>query len=70
MYIKVHVVTESKQEVVTEKDDLLYVSVREKAQQGLANRRMLELLRARFGTRTEIRIVSGHHSPHKIVSIN
>ncbi|MDO8620171.1 MAG: DUF167 domain-containing protein [bacterium] len=69
VYIKVHVVTESKKEVVAEKDDLIYVSVREKAEQGLANRRVLELLRVKFGVKANVRIVSGHHSPHKIISV-
>ncbi len=69
MYRKVHVVTESKKEVIAEKDDVLYVSVKAKAEQGQANKRVLELLRAKFGARTRVRIVSGHHSPHKIISV-
>ncbi len=70
MYIKVHVVTESKKEVIAEKDDLIYVSVREKAEQGLANRRVLLLLKGKFGNKARLRIVSGHHSPHKIISVD
>ena len=61
--------TENKEEAVTQKEELLYMAVRERAEHGLANRRMLELLRARFGGHAKIRIVSGHHSPHKIISV-
>ncbi|MSU56382.1 MAG: DUF167 domain-containing protein [Candidatus Taylorbacteria bacterium] len=69
MYIKVHVIPESKEESVTEKADVVYVAVREKAEHGAANRRMLELLRVRYGSSKRLRIVSGHHAPHKIVSV-
>lgn len=69
MYIKVHVIPESKEETVTENADVVYVAVREKAEQGSANRRMLELLRVRYGAGKRLRIVSGHHAPHKIISV-
>ncbi|MDO8593923.1 MAG: DUF167 family protein [bacterium] len=69
MYIKVHVIPESREESLKEKGDLLYVSVREKAEGGAANRRVLELLREHFSPRGNIRIVSGHHAPHKIISV-
>ncbi|MEK7170402.1 MAG: DUF167 family protein [Patescibacteria group bacterium] len=70
MYIKVQVIPESKEEAVSEKGEILYVSVREKAEHGAANRRMLLLLRAKFGSGKRLRIVSGHHAPHKIISID
>lgn len=70
MYIKVQVIPESREEAVQEKGGVLYVSVREKAEQGAANRRMLELLRVRFGQGKRLRIVSGHHAPHKIISVD
>jgi len=72
VYIKAHVLPESKEESVTEKEEILYVSVREKAERGAANRRMLELLRNHFGglPGKHIKIVSGHHSPHKIISVD
>lgn len=72
MYIKVHVIPKSREETVKEKEGILYVSVREKAEQGAANRRMLELVRSHFGGAEgkRLKIVSGHHSPHKIVSID
>ena len=70
MYIKVQVLSESREEGITEKDELLYVSVREKPEHGAANRRMLELLRARFGIGKRLKIVSGHHAPHKVLSVD
>jgi len=70
VYIKVHVIAESKEEAISEKNEVLYVSVREKAEQGAANRKMLDLLRVRFGLGKRLRIVSGHHAPHKIISVD
>ena len=72
MYIKVHVIPESREESIVEKEDILYVSVREKAEQGAANRRALELLRNHLGglSGKRLKIVSGHHAPHKIVSVD
>ena len=70
MYLKVQVAPESKVPSVAEiADDTLSVAVREKAERGLANRRALELLGAHFGKGKQVRIVSGHHSCHKIVSV-
>lgn len=70
-YRKVHVIPESRKESVIEKEDILYVSVREKAEQGAANQRMLELLRNHLGglSGKRLKIVSGHHAPHKIISV-
>lgn len=70
VYIKIHVISGNKEESVVEREEVVYVSVREKARQGAANRRMLELLRAHLPQYVKFRIVNGHHSPHKIVSID
>ncbi len=71
MYIKVHVVTGAKKELIIKKaNDLYEVSVREPAEQNLANRRVLELIARELGIPYgKARIVSGHHSPSKILSI-
>lgn len=71
MYIKVYVTAGAKNESVKEeKKDEYLVMVNMPAERGLANARALELLRAHFGTsKRVIKIVSGHHSPHKIVLI-
>lgn len=70
-YIKVQVILESKTESVSDiAPDTVLVAVREKAERGLANRRVLQLLGAHFGKGKRVRLVSGHHSPHKIVSVD
>lgn len=71
MYVKIQVIPESRHERVTkEAEDRLVVAVREKAERGAANRRVVQLLAAYFGVGTRIRLVGGHHSPHKIVSVD
>ncbi|OHA28052.1 MAG: hypothetical protein A3D56_00025 [Candidatus Taylorbacteria bacterium RIFCSPHIGHO2_02_FULL_45_35] len=71
MYIKVHVqagVKEEKFEKVA--PDSFEVAVRQKAERGMANDRVLELVREHFGRSVgAIRIISGHHSPTKIISV-
>lgn len=70
MYIKVKVVTESKIEKFQKiTDDSFKVSVREKAEFNLANKRVIEILRENFSSKS-IKLVSGHHSPSKIFSID
>lgn len=70
-YLKVHVIPESREEAVVEKEGILYLSVRKKAEQGAANRRILELVREYLGglPGKRLKIVSGHHAPHKIISM-
>ena len=71
MYIKVDVRTEAREETISKTaSDSFFISVREKAEQNSANRRMLELIRREFGGRgVAVKIVSGHHSPRKIISV-
>ncbi|HEY4479814.1 MAG TPA: DUF167 family protein [Candidatus Paceibacterota bacterium] len=69
MYIRIRVKTEQKVEKLSMvKNDLYDVSVKEKATQNRANRRIIELLGQQFKGR-RIRIISGHHSPSKIIDI-
>lgn len=69
MYIKVHVYPESKLEFFKKTDaDTFAVAVREKAKAGAANSRVLAVLRKHFPA-ARVYIVSGHQSPHKIVSV-
>ena len=59
-----------KESFVVKAEDSFLVSVKEPAEQNLANKRVLELLAAHFGCAAkQIRIISGHHSPGKILSI-
>lgn len=70
MYIKVRAITQAKEEVVEQiTSDHYKVSVREPAEQNRANARILELFRERYPN-ARLRIVSGHHSPSKIISID
>lgn len=71
MYIRVRVATSAKKESCeSNAKDSFLVSVKEPAEQNLANKRVLELIGAYFGVNhKQIRIISGHHSPGKILSI-
>jgi uncharacterized protein YggU (UPF0235/DUF167 family) len=70
MYIKVFVYPEARTEGVQNDGDGYSISVNTPASRGLANKRALQLLRCYLGpSKRVIRIVSGHHSPHKIVLI-
>ena len=71
MYIKVKVITGAKKEKIIKKsEDSFDIFVKEKAERNLANRRILELLRDYFKVYNgSIRIVNGHHSPNKIISL-
>jgi len=73
IYVKVKVKTSAKKESVKKiSDDKFEISIREPAEKGLANERILELVREHFKVYNvkEVRLVSGHHSPHKIISIS
>lgn len=72
MYIKVKVTPEAKKEKFEEiRDDLFEISVKEKAKQNMANKRVQELIARHFGImKGEVKIISGHRSPSKIISIN
>lgn len=72
MYIKVKVVAGAKKEQVLKNSPNSYsISVREPAERNLANSRVIELVALDMGIpKGKIRIVSGHHSPSKILSVN
>lgn len=71
MYIRVRVNADAKKESFAQvAEDSFLVSVKDPAEQNLANKRVLELIALHFGiTSKQIRIISGHHSPGKILSI-
>ena len=69
MYLKIKVVPDSKIEKVEQlKDDELRIWVKVPAENNAANTRVLEIIRELYPNQS-VRIVSGHHSPSKIVSI-
>jgi uncharacterized protein YggU (UPF0235/DUF167 family) len=71
MYIRVRVAAGAKKESFEKiSEDFFLVSVKDPAEQNLANRRILELIAVYFGiSPRQVRIISGHHSPGKILSI-
>jgi len=73
MYIKIKAKAGSKKEFVKKiSEDTFEVEVKAPAERGLANKRILELVRGFFKVYNvkEVRLVSGHHSPHKIISVS
>lgn len=71
MYIRVRVAAGAKKEFFEPNGgDSFLVSVKEPAEGNRANTRVLELIGLHFGINPkQIRIISGHHSPGKILSI-
>ena len=70
MYIKVRAFTKSKEEKVVKKtEDSFVIYIKEKPEMNMANTRILAILRDLFKT-NNIRLVSGHHSPSKIFSVD
>ena len=72
MYIKVRVIAGSKkEEVILEKPNYFKIFVREKAKQNMANKRILEIVAGEYCLKpAQVRIVSGHHSPSKLLSVD
>ena len=69
MLIKVHVHPEAKKEKVELlKNGAFDIRIREPAEDNRANERILEIVRS-MHPKVPIRLIKGHHSPHKIISI-
>ncbi len=72
MYIKVSVVASSKKEKIEKKGDNRYlIWVKEPAERNLANKRVCEIIASLYMLNYKaVRIISGHQSPSKILSVN
>jgi uncharacterized protein (TIGR00251 family) len=71
MYIKVKVLAGSKKEKFNKiSNDHFEISVREPAERSLANKKVVELVRKYFKVYNDVKIISGHHSPSKIISLD
>lgn len=72
MYIKVRVTPDAKKETFAQdKTDHFTLSVREPAEQNRANKRVVALMAGHFNVPIgKVRIVSGHHSGGKILSVD
>ena len=69
MYIHAKVTPGARKESIEEtKPSYFKISVREKAENNEANKRVVELLCEYFKTKN-VRIVNGHQSPSKLVSV-
>jgi uncharacterized protein YggU (UPF0235/DUF167 family) len=71
MYVKVRVIAGTKREFFEETSAGHFkISVREPAERNLANRRIVELVAAHYKLLAkQVRIINGHTSPSKILSI-
>jgi uncharacterized protein YggU (UPF0235/DUF167 family) len=71
MYIKVRVKAGAKKELVKKvQKDLFHLEVKEEAKNNKANNRIRQLLALYFKLPLgALRIISGHHSPSKIISV-
>lgn len=72
MFIKVKVQAGAKKEQIKMKNkDSYIIMVKEKAERNMANIRVCEIMASLLGvTVKQVRIISGHQSPSKILSIN
>ena len=71
MYVKVRVTAGSRKEKIEKVTEVHYnLWVREPAEQNRANQRVIEIIRELFSmVRGEVKIIAGHWSPSKIISI-
>jgi uncharacterized protein YggU (UPF0235/DUF167 family) len=70
MYLKIKVVPDSRSETIEKKSENEWrICVKVPAENNAANTRVLDIIRQAYPNQS-VRIVSGHHSPSKIVSIN
>jgi uncharacterized protein YggU (UPF0235/DUF167 family) len=70
MYIHVKVTTGAKEEKIQKKSETQFVvSVKEEAERNMANSRIIEIFRGLYGV-GKVRIINGHHSTSKLLSID
>lgn len=71
MYVKVRALAGQKKEEIKEiGENRLEIRVKEPAERNLANNRIIEILSSYFGVSVKgVRIISGHHHPSKIFSV-
>lgn len=72
MYIKIKVTAGAKKEKLARiSEDHFEISVREKAEHNMANSRVREIIGEFFDVPVgKTKIISGHHSPGKILSVD
>ena len=72
MYIKIRAKTDAKKDLLRKiKIDHFEVSVKEKPLRNMANKKIIEMVANHFNIPIgKIRIINGHHSPSKILSVD
>ncbi len=72
LYVKVKVNTDSKKEIVVDNGANNFIlSLKEKAENNMANNRVLEIVASLYGVRKDdVRIVKGHHHSGKLLLVN
>jgi uncharacterized protein YggU (UPF0235/DUF167 family) len=72
MYIKTVITAGAKKEsILAKKPDHFEISVKEKAKNNMANKKVIELLAGYFRVpEGKVRIINGHHHPHKLLVID
>ena len=71
MYIHAKVQAGAKEEKIFRKsEDHFEISVREKAERNMANKKVISLVAENFGVPAgKVRMISGHRSPSKILDV-
>lgn len=71
MYLKIKVKAgQRREEILKVNENTFEISVREKAERNMANKRILEILSLELKIPVnKIRIINGHQSPTKLISI-
>lgn len=71
MYIQVKAKNGQRVESITEtKPGRFEVSIKERPERGLANKRILEMVREHFGGASKnVKIINGHHTKTKLIKI-
>lgn len=71
MYIRVHAVPGARKEHVTREGEGVYtIAIKEQAERNMANMRIREILAAELGVPAkEVKILTGHRSPSKVLVV-
>ncbi len=72
MYIRVHAIPKArKEQVMKEGESTYYISVKEPAEQNMANKRIRTILAEQLGvSEGRVRLLTGHHSSSKMYSVD
>lgn len=71
MYIRVSVTPKAKKESIIEiEENRFAISVKEPAENNLANSRVIEIIKSYFDEAKRIKIINGHHSRTKLLDVD